>query len=139
MNKPRLFIDSDVILDLVLQREEHFEFAQHLFVQYQQGKCVLFSSSIVVANLHFIIRKMHDVKFANSSVSFVSKHFKIIDASNEDIESSIQSKFSDFEDGVQYFSAIRSKKIDALITRNVKDYKHAQLPVFTPKQWCKRL
>jgi predicted nucleic acid-binding protein len=138
MNKARLLIDSDVILDLVLQREEHFEFAQHLFVQYQQGKCVLFSSSIVVANLHFIIRKMHDVKFANSSVSFVSKHFKIIDASNEDIESSIQSKFSDFEDGVQYFSALRSKKIDALITRNVKDYKHAQLPVFTPKQWCKR-
>jgi len=138
MNKARLFIDSDVILDLVLQREEHFEFAQHLFVQYQQGKCVLFSSSIVVANLHFIIRKMHDVKFANSSVLFVSKHFKIIEASNEDFESSIQAKFSDFEDGVQYFSALRSKKIDALITRNVKDYKHAQLPVFTPKQWCKR-
>ncbi|MFM1771877.1 MAG: hypothetical protein RLZZ71_1019 [Bacteroidota bacterium] len=138
MNKPRLFIDSDVILDLVLQREEHFEFAQQLFVQYQQGKCLLFSSSIVVANLHFIIRKLHDVKFANSSVSFVSRHFKIIEASNEDFESSIQSKFSDFEDGVQYFSALRSKKIDALITRNVKDYKHAQLPVFTPKQWLKR-
>jgi len=138
MNKPRLFIDSDVILDLVLQREEHFEFAQQLFEQYQQGKCLLFSSSIVVANLHFIIRKLHDVKFANISVSFVSRHFKIIDASNEDVESSIQSKFSDFEDGVQYFSALSSKKIDALITRNVKDYKHSQLPVFTPKQWCKR-
>ena len=138
MNKLRLFVDSDVILDLVLQREVHFEFAQQLFVQYQKGKCLLFSSSIVVANLHFIIRKLHDVKFANSSVAFVSKHFKIIDASNEDIESSIQSKFSDFGDGVQYFSALRSKKIDAFITRNVKDYKHAQLPVFTPKQWCKR-
>jgi predicted nucleic acid-binding protein len=139
MNKTRLFVDSDVILDLVLQRENHFEFAQNLFTQYQQGKCVLFSSSIVVANLHFIIRKLHDVKFANSSVSFVSKHFKIIDASNEDIDSSIQSKFSDFEDGVQYFSALRSKKIDILITRNVKDYKHSQLPVFTPQQWCKSL
>lgn len=138
MNKAKLFIDSDVILDLILQREDHFEVAQNLFAQYQQGKCALFSSSIVVANLHFIIRKVHDVKFANSSISFVSKHFKIIDANNEDIESSIQSKFSDFEDGVQYFSALRSKKIDALITRNVKDYKHAQLPVFTPKQWCKR-
>jgi hypothetical protein len=61
-----------------------------------------------------------------------------MDASNEDIESSIESKFSDFEDGIQYFTALRSKKIDALITRNVKDYKHSQLPVFTPKQWCKR-
>ena len=139
MNKPRLFIDSDVILDLVLQREDHFEFVQNLFTQYQQGKCVLFASSIVVANLHFIIRKLHDLKFANSSVSFVSKHFKIIDANNEDIENAIQSKFSDFEDGVQYFSALRSKKIDVLLTRNVKDYKHSQLPVFTPKQWCKRL
>jgi predicted nucleic acid-binding protein len=138
MNKPRLFIDSDVILDLVLQREEHYECAQKLFDQFQLGKNILYTSSIGIANMHFIIRKLHDVKFANSSVSFVSKHFKIIDASNEDIESSIQSKFSDFEDGVQYFSALRSKKIDALITRNVKDYKHSQLPVFTPKQWCKR-
>jgi predicted nucleic acid-binding protein len=138
MNKPRLFVDSDVILDLVLQRVEHYECAQKLFDQFQQGKNILCTSSIVIANMHFIIRKLHDVKFANSSVSFVSKHFKIIDASNEDIDSSIQSKFSDFEDGVQYFSALRSKKIDALITRNVKDYKHSQLPVFTPKQWCKR-
>ena len=138
MNKPRLFVDSDVILDLVLQREDHFEFAQYLFVQYQQGKCALFTSSIVLANMHFIIRKLHDIKFANSSVLFVNKHFKIIDGNNDDIENAIQSKFSDFEDGVQYFSALRSKKVDALVTRNVKDYKHALLPVFTPKQWCKR-
>ena len=138
MNKPRLFVDSDVILDLVLQREDHFEFAQNLFVQYQQGKCALFTSSIVLANMHFIIRKLHDIKFANSSVLFVNKHFKIIDGNNDDIENAILSKFSDFEDGVQYFSALRSKKVDALVTRNVKDYKHALLPVFTPKQWCKR-
>ena len=138
MNKPRLFVDSDVILDLVLQREDHFGFAQNLFVQYQQGKCALFTSSIVLANMHFIIRKLHDIKFANSSVLFVNKHFKIIDANNDDIENAIQSKFSDFEDGVQYFSALRSKKVDVLVTRNVKDYKHALLPVFTPKQWCKR-
>jgi len=138
MNKAKLFIDSDVILDLILQREDHFEVAQHLFAQYQQGKSTLYTSSIVLANMHFIIRKLHDVKFANSSILFINKHFKIIDANNEDIESAIQSKFSDFEDGVQYFSALRSKKIDAFITRNVKDYKHAQLPVFTPKQWCKR-
>ena len=138
MNKPRLFVDSDVILDLVLQRDDLFEFAQNLFGQYQQGKCALYTSSIVLANMHFIIRKLHEVKFANSSILFVNKHFKIIDANNEDIENSIQSKFSDFEDGVQYFSALRSKKIDALITRNVKDYKHALVPVFTPKQWCKR-
>jgi hypothetical protein len=138
MNKPRLFVDSDIILDLVLQRDDHFEFAQNLFGQYQLGKCVLYTSSIVLANMHFIIRKLHDIKFANSSVLFVNKHFKIIDASNDDIENAIQSKFSDFEDGVQYFAALRSKKIDVLVTRNVKDYKHSQLPVFTPKQWCKR-
>lgn len=138
MYKPRLFVDSDVILDLVLQRGDHFEFAQNLFVQYQQGKYTLYTSSIVLTNMHFIIRKLHDIKFANSAILFVNKHFKIIDANNEDIANCIQSKFSDFEDGVQYFSALRSKKIDVLVTRNVKDYKHALIPVFTPKQWCKR-
>lgn len=138
MNKPKLFVDSDVILDLVLRRDDHFEFAQNLFDQYQQGKCTLYTSSIVLANMHFIIRKLHDLRFANSAVLFVNKHFKIIDANNDDIENALQSKFSDFEDGVQYFSALRSKKIDVFVTRNVKDYKHSQIPVFTTKQWCKR-
>lgn len=138
MNKPKLFVDSDVILDLVLRRDDHFEFAQNLFDQYQQGKCTLYTSSIVLANMHFIIRKLHDLRFANSAVLFVNKHFKIIDANNDDIENALQSKFSDFEDGVQYFSALRSKKIDVLVTRNVKDYKHSQIPVFTTKQWCNR-
>lgn len=139
MNKPRLFVDSDVILDLILQREDHFEDAQNLFGQYQLGKCSLHTSSIVLANMHFVIRKLHDVKFANSAILFVNKHFKVIDANNEDVESSILSKFSDFEDGVQYFSGLRSKKIDVFITRNLKDYKHSELPVFTPRQWHKRL
>ena len=42
--------------------------------------------------MHFIIRKLHDIKFANSSVLFVNKHFKIIDANNDDIENAIGEK-----------------------------------------------
>jgi hypothetical protein len=47
----------------------------------------------------------------------------------------LDSKFTDFEDALQYFSAVNSNKIDAIITRNIKDFKKSALPVFTPNEF----
>ena len=52
----------------------------------------------------------------------------------ETIEESIHSDFDDFEDAMQYFSAMR-ESIDFIVTRNKKDYKAAQIPVFEPQEF----
>jgi len=43
-------------------------------------------------------------------------------------------KFPDFEDGLQYYSAIENS-VDIIITRNKKDFKRSKLPVLTAKEF----
>ena len=52
----------------------------------------------------------------------------------KEIESSIKSKFRDFEDGIQNYSAINSK-MEIIVTRNTRDFKHSKLSVLTPKEF----
>ncbi|MDO8952852.1 MAG: hypothetical protein Q7U86_09520, partial [Draconibacterium sp.] len=54
------------------------------------------------------------------------------------IEKGLNSEFSYYEDSLQYFSALRLD-CDILITRNVKDFKGAQLPVMTPDEFLNSL
>ncbi|HEX2968284.1 MAG TPA: PIN domain-containing protein, partial [Bacteroidales bacterium] len=55
----------------------------------------------------------------------------------ETIKDALQSEFPDFEDSIQYFSALDSKRIDVIITRNIKDYKKSDIPVMTPGDYLK--
>ncbi len=50
------------------------------------------------------------------------------------IDDSIRSEFDDFEDAMQYFSAMR-ESVDYIVTRNKKDFKSAQIPVFEPQEF----
>jgi len=54
----RIFIDSDIILDLLAQREEFYPSAAKLFTLLDKGEFLGFTSPIVFANLHSILRKM---------------------------------------------------------------------------------
>ncbi len=51
----------------------------------------------------------------------------------------LNSGFRDFEDALQYAAAIRTKHINAILTRNVKDYKKSELGVMTPDDYLKQL
>jgi len=50
------------------------------------------------------------------------------------IEKGLNSEFSDFEDSLQYFSALRTN-CDIIITRNGKDFKKSQIPIMTPDEF----
>ena len=54
------------------------------------------------------------------------------------IKSSIESNFSDFEDAMQYFSALR-ENVDCIITRNKKDFSEAKIPVYEPQEFIDSL
>jgi hypothetical protein len=59
---------------------------------------------------------------------------EMIDASKDMVVKSLQSDFYDFEDAIQYHTAISNKNIECIVTRNTKDYKKSKLPVMTPSE-----
>lgn len=129
-----IFIDSDVSLDYILKREPHFEDAVEIFLRLQNKTHKGFISSLSLSHLSYFIQKDFDKELI---IPILKKLRKIIEVSTVDsivIDQSLDSKFSDFEDAIQHYSAL-SIQADYIITRNKKDFKESKIKVLTPKEF----
>jgi predicted nucleic acid-binding protein len=132
-----LFIDTDVIIDFLIDRKPYSREAAIIFTLVEQKKLKGFSSSLTFSNLYYVLRKIESHNRVISKLDSLSKMVGILKVEEQTIKNALTSGFSDFEDSIQYFSAVNSKKIDVIITRNIKDYKKSEIPVMTPGDFLK--
>jgi predicted nucleic acid-binding protein len=127
----RIFVDSDVLLDVLLNRNPHFENSQQIIALVE--KCVFegFTSSLILANCFYIIENNFSRVRAMGAVQKIRSIFEVLPFSDKEIGESLSANVADFEDGVQYFIALNNN-IGTIITRNIKDYKNLDSKVFTP-------
>ena len=130
MNK--VFVDSDVILDLLAHRVPHFHFAALLFTFADMGKLQLYTSPTVFCNVFYILRKELGIDKAKSALRKLRLIIKIIDSTEKTIDYTLNSDFSDFEDAIQYYTALEHG-ISVILTRNLRDYKKTSVIVQTPE------
>jgi len=134
----RLFIDSDILLDLSLRRNPFYIPAINLLnFCYQSSSVEAATSSIAFINVNYFLKKLTPVT-RTKTLKRIRTVVSIIEVNQETIDFALNSNFSDFEDAVQYYAAI-SAKADAIITRNIKDYKQSTIPVLTAEQFLRTL
>jgi predicted nucleic acid-binding protein len=133
-----LFIDSDILLDIILVREQHFNASVEVLTLAGNDKYECCTSVHSLLNIHYLTKKLFGEKSARQSIKMLIEKFKIIPEDVNTVKQAIQSNFSDFEDAVQYYAAI-SAKADVIITRNIKDYKQSIIPVLTAEQFLRTL
>ena len=133
----RLFLDTNVILDLLAHRDPHFDSIARLATLADQKKLVLVSSPLSFTTVDFILNKYE----SEESVRTKLRKFKIIcevcEVNEETVEKGLNSTFKDFEVSVQYYSALQAN-CSVIITRNGKDFKHSSIPVMTAEEYLKR-
>ena len=134
----KALVDSDVALDLLAARAEHFEPAKLLFTLIDQGKVKGFISAISFTNLHYVIRSSKTNAEAVRGLERLKSLVAVAPVDDKVISLALASSFSDFEDAVQYYSAVGIGATH-LITRNVRDYKHAAIPVMNPQEFARSL
>jgi predicted nucleic acid-binding protein len=132
-----LFIDTDVIIDFLIDRKPFSREAAIIFTLIEQKKLKGSSSSLTFSNLYYVLRKVESHNKVISKLDSLSKIIGILKVEELTIKSALASGFPDFEDSIQYFSAIDSKRIDVIITRNIKDFKKSEIPVMTPGDFLK--
>ena len=128
------FVDSDVLLDLALFREPFYLYTQLLLHQGESTGLKLNTSSLVVANMNYILSKKLGASKAKEVLKAVKALIKVLPFEDEAIDSALVSKINDFEDAIQCFIATKYG-CDVIITRNIKDYKQSSIPVLTPEQF----
>ncbi len=133
----KLFIDSDVVIDFFTDREPHANPASELFELNEKGEVILFLSAVSINNIYYIVRKYLGHKKTLEVIESLLEITEVVGTNKEEITQALQNNFKDFEDSIQYSTALTVSNLDAIITRNVKDYKKANIAVLTPLQFLK--
>ena len=128
-----VFIDTDVIVDFLTDRKPFSLESAKIFSLIDQKKIKGCVSSLSFSNLYYILRKFGTHKKVISSLQELSEILDILKVDSDIVKSALTSNFKDFEDSIQYFAAQEHKKVDYIITRNIKDYKDSSLPIMTPE------
>ena|SRR5438270_11591908 len=129
----RVFLDSDIILDLLLAREPFFPAATRLFLLIQEGEIQGCVSPLIFSNLFYILRKNRSAPAAVTALRKLKLLTHILPVDDRAIDLALASSFTDFEDAIQYYTAL-SNEVDAIVTRNKQDYKTAKIPILTAEE-----
>lgn len=133
-----LFIDSDVILDLLLNREPFFPYIKLLFNESTNTSFKLNTSALIIANINYVLSKQVGQAAARESITYLIQQINILPFEKADIEVALTSEFNDFEDAIQYYIASKYN-CQAIITRNIKDYRQSSIPVLTAEQFLRTI
>ena len=130
-----VFIDTNVIIDLLAKKEPFYHESLQLFSLADSKQIELTISALSLINTHYILNDVMKLKDTRSIigkfkvlVESYALNDKVIDLALNDLN------FKDFEDGIQYYTALESQA-NSIITRNLRDFKHSTIPVMTPKEF----
>lgn len=130
----KLLVDTNIVLDLLTKREEFYREAQELFTLSDKGKVELYVSSLTLANTYYLLSRQFKASEAKKILIRFKVLVKVLSMDDKIIELALASDFNDFEDAIQYYTAIENS-LDIIVTRNKKDFKLATIPVFTAKEY----
>ena len=128
----KVFIDSDVVIDFFTDREPFVNPASELFDWNEKGYVQLYLSAVSVNNIYYIVRRYLGHERTLAIVEELTEMAEIVGTTRKEIMQALKNEFKDFEDSIQYSTALTIEGIEAIITRNVKDYRRSQIAVFTP-------
>jgi predicted nucleic acid-binding protein len=130
----RIFVDTNIIVDLIADRKPFSKFAIDLFNRAEKKKIKLFTSSHSISTTHYLLKKYIDEKNLRSILYDLTDYLTIISIDTEMIQKGLRSKHKDFEDALQINCAYSVEKIDCIVTRNIKDFKDSEITVLTPDE-----
>ncbi|REE25712.1 putative nucleic acid-binding protein [Winogradskyella pacifica] len=134
----RLLIDTNIVIDLLSKREKFYDEAADLFSRADKKELTLAISSLTFANTNYILTKLKSGKEAREILRKFKVLVEVLSLDDKITELALSDdKFPDFEDGLQYYSAIENQ-IEIIITRNKKDFKNSKIPVLTAKEFLAR-
>ncbi|MFY9463846.1 MAG: PIN domain-containing protein [Sediminibacterium sp.] len=128
----KVFVDTDVCIDLLSGRQPFNKMAEILFSLADNRKVKIYVSAISFSNIDYVLRSQYTATHSRQLIGKFKTLVIVLPVNSNTIDLSIASDFNDFEDAIQYSCAIEHN-LTTIVTRNVKDYKKASISVLTPE------
>jgi len=134
MAKLKLFLDTNIIIDLLADRKPFSNSAYLIFKEAYLGKWKLYTSSNSILTAFYILEKQISSKQANSAIETIINRIEIQDLTKKEILLALKSKTDDVEDACQIECSNKVSQIDYIITRDKKGFKNSILDVLHPDE-----
>lgn len=132
--KEIVFVDTDIIYDVLSRRQPFYQAAARLFTLADENKVQITVSAISFANIHYLLAKQLPGELAKQVLRKFKILVNIVPVDEKIIDLALNSDFNDFEDAIQYYCALENG-CKILLTRNLKDYKKARITVMTAQDY----
>lgn len=130
----RILVDTNIVLDLLAKRKEFIIEAQALFTLSDKNAIKLYVSPLTFANTYYMLSQKMKLNDAKKILRKFKILVEVLPMDDKIIDLALESDFKDFEDAIQYHTAIEND-IDIIITRNLKDFKTSRIPILTAKNY----
>jgi predicted nucleic acid-binding protein len=130
----KVFVDTDICIDLLSKREPFNKAAELLFSLADTGKIKLCVSSLSFSNIDYVLLSQYSSTHSRQIIAKFKTLVQVLAVDSKTIDFVIASDFNDFEDAIQYACALENN-LTIIITRNLKDYKKASIIVLTPESY----
>lgn len=130
----RVLLDTNVVLDFILKRAPFNIEAKEIFVRAAKRQIEIFVSPITPINAFYTTRKEKDKKTAFQSIEKLLKIVRVTNSDKRIFQNALSINFNDYEDAVQHECA-KAENLDAIVTRNAKDYKNASVKIYLPSEF----
>ena len=134
----KVFVDTDVCIDLLSGRKPFNMTAEILFSLADKRIIKIYVSSLSFANIDYVLRSQYSTVHSRQIIAKFKTLVNVLAVDNKTIDLAIASDFNDFEDAIQYACAIENN-LTTIITRNIKDYKKATIKIVTPETFVSRI
>ena len=134
-----VLIDTCIIIDALQSRKPFDKDAEAVFLSVANRRCVGFLTANSVTDIYYLMHKaLHSQEKMKKVLGVLFSLFEILDPCGIDCRKALTSDVSDYEDAVMIEAAARAE-IDCIVTRNLKDYAGAPMPVYSPEQFVELL
>lgn len=134
----KVFLDVNIVIDFLGERDNFYKPAAKVLTLADKKKIKVYTSATSISTTYYLLAKYENAKIALEKIRRFKMLCSIAIMDDEVIEKAINSDFKDFEDAMQYYSAIASN-CDLIITRNEKDFKNALIPVMNAESYLQTL
>ena len=132
--KKRIFVDTNILLDVLLEREGYYYDALKIWANAENGNVEACIAAIALNNIHYFMRKLKSETTATIAVKILLRIFKVIPVDADILGLAVDFHDKDFEDDIQLQCALKAK-CSQLFTRNPNHYDHSAIAVVPPSSF----
>lgn len=132
----KVFLDANVLIDVVQNRTDFVETSSKVLQLGLDGECELYASDITFTTVSYYARKNRTIEQLYDVLQSLRGFIHVATSGEHAIDWALLHKAKDFEDAVQYYSAMHSG-VDYIISRNTRDYPYTDIPAITPSDFLK--